>query len=43
MIAPDIKAVNEFAAKAEAAKPAIYEYVNGKALLSAAFIRLRGY
>lgn len=43
MIDLDIKTINELAAKAGVSKPTIYEYINGKSPLSAAFIRLCGY
>ena len=39
----DIKTINELAAKAGVSKPTIYEYINGKSPLSAAFIRLCDY
>ena len=34
---------NELAAKAGVSKPTIYEYINGKSPLSAAFVRLCAY
>ena len=40
MIDSDIKTINELAAKAGVSKPTIYEYINGKSPLSAAFVRL---
>ena len=40
MIDLDIKTINELATKAGVSKPTIYEYINGKSPLSAAFIRL---
>ncbi|MFR1342743.1 MAG: helix-turn-helix domain-containing protein [Anaerovoracaceae bacterium] len=40
MIDLDIKTINELATKAGVSKPTIYEYINGKPPLSAAFIRL---
>lgn len=43
MIDLDIKTINELAAKAGVSKPTIYEYINGKSPLSAAFIRLCDY
>ena len=43
MIDSDIKTINELAAKAGVSKPTIYEYINGKSPLSAAFIRLCDY
>ena len=43
MIDSDIKTINELAAKAGVSKPTIYEYINGKSPLSAAFVRLRAY
>ena len=43
MIDLDIKTVNELATKAGVSKPTIYEYINGKSPLSAAFIRLCDY
>lgn len=43
MIDADIKTINELAAKAGVSKPTIYEYINGKSPLSAAFIRLCDY
>ena len=43
MIDLDIKTINELAAKAGVSKPTIYEYINGKSPLSAAFIRLGDY
>lgn len=43
MIDLDIKTINELAAKARVSKPTIYEYINGKSPLSAAFIRLCDY
>lgn len=39
MIDSDIKTINELAAKAGVSKPTIYEYINGKSPLSAAFVR----
>lgn len=39
----DIKTINELATKAGVSKPTIYEYINGKSPLSAAFIRLCDY
>ena len=43
MIDSDIKTINELAAKAGVSKPTIYEYINGKSPLSAAFVRLGAY
>ena len=43
MIDLDIKTINELATKAGVSKPTIYEYINGKPPLSAAFIRLGYY
>lgn len=43
MIDADIKTINELAVKAGVSKPTIYEYINGKSPLSAAFIRLCDY
>lgn len=43
MIDSDIKTINELAAKAGVSKPTIYEYINGKSPLSAAFARLCAY
>ena len=43
MIDLDIKTINELAAKDGVSKPTIYEYINGKSPLSAAFIRLCDY
>lgn len=43
MIDLDIKTINELATKAGVSKPTIYEYINGKSPLSAAFIRLCNY
>ena len=43
MIDSDIKTINELAAKAGVSKPTIYEYINGKSPLSAAFVRLCPY
>lgn len=43
MIDLDIKTINELAMKAGVSKPTIYEYINGKSPLSAAFIRLCDY
>lgn len=43
MIDLDIKTINELATKAGVSKPTIYEYMNGKSPLSAAFIRLCDY
>lgn len=43
MIDLDIKTINELAIKAGVSKPTIYEYINGKSPLSAAFIRLCDY
>lgn len=43
MIDLDIKTINELATKAGVSKPTIYEYINGKSPLSAAFIRLCDY
>lgn len=43
MIDLDIKTINELATKARVSKPTIYEYINGKSPLSAAFIRLCDY
>ena len=43
MIDSDIKTINELAAKAGVSKPTIYEYINGKSPLSAAFVRLFAY
>ena len=39
----DIKTISELATKAGVSKPTIYEYINGKSPLSAAFIRLCDY
>jgi len=43
MIDLDIKTINELATQAGVSKPTIYEYINGKSPLSAAFIRLCDY
>lgn len=43
MIDRDVKTINELAAKAGVSKPTIYEYLNGKSPLSAAFLRLCDY
>ena len=43
MIDLDIKTINELATKAGVSKPTIYEYLNGKSPLSAAFVRLCNY
>ena len=43
MIDLNIKTINELAIKAGVSKPTIYEYINGKSPLSAAFIRLCDY
>ena len=43
MIDLDIKTINELATKAGVSKPTIYEYINGKSPLSAAFVRLCDY
>ncbi len=43
MIDLDIKTINELAVKSGVSKPTIYEYINGKSPLSAAFIRLCNY
>ena len=43
MIDLDIKTLNELATKAGVSKPTIYEYINGKSPLSAAFVRLCDY
>lgn len=43
MIDLDIKTINELAINAGVSKPTIYEYINGKSPLSAAFIRLCSY
>lgn len=43
MIDLDIKTINELATKAGVSKPTIYEYINGKSPLSAAFVRLCAY
>lgn len=43
MIDLDIKTINELATKVGVSKPTIYEYINGKSPLSAAFIRLCNY
>ena len=43
MIDLDIKTINELATRAGVSKPTIYEYINGKSPLSAAFIRLCDY
>ncbi len=43
MIDLDVKTINELATKARVSKPTIYEYINGKSPLSAAFIRLCDY
>lgn len=43
MIDLNIKTINELAIKAEVSKPTIYEYINGKSPLSAAFVRLCDY
>ena len=40
MIDLDIKTINELATKAGVSKPTIYDYINGKSPLSAAFTRL---
>lgn len=43
MIDLDIKTINELAINSGVSKPTIYEYINGKSPLSAAFIRLCSY
>lgn len=43
MIDLDVKTINELATKARVSKPTIYEYINGKSPLSAAFVRLCDY
>lgn len=43
MIDLDVKTINELATKSGVSKPTIYEYINGKSPLSAAFIRLCDY
>ena len=43
MIDLDIKTINELAIGAGVSKPTIYEYMNGKSPVSAAFIRLCDY
>ena len=43
MIDLDITTINELATKAGVSKPTIYEYINGKSPLSAAFVRLCDY
>ncbi len=43
MIDLDVKTINELSAKSGVSKPTIYEYINGKSPLSAAFIRLCDY
>ena len=43
MIDLDIKTINELATKAGVSKPTIYEYINGKSPLSAAFVHLCDY
>ena len=43
MIDLDIKTIKELATKAGVSKPTIYEYINGKSPLSAAFVRLCDY
>ncbi|MBO5167958.1 MAG: helix-turn-helix transcriptional regulator [Phascolarctobacterium sp.] len=43
MIDLDIKTINELATRAGVSKPTIYEYINGKSPLSAAFTRLCDY
>ncbi len=43
MIDLDIKTINELATKSGVSKPTIYEYINGKSPISAAFIRLCDY
>lgn len=43
MIDLNIKTINELAIKAGVSKPTIYEYINGKSPLSAAFVRLCDY
>ena len=43
MIDLDIKTINELATRSGVSKPTIYEYINGKSPLSAAFIRLCDY
>ncbi len=43
MIDLDIKTINELATKTGVSKPTIYEYINGKSPLSAAFVRLCNY
>ena len=43
MIDLDVKTINELATKSRVSKPTIYEYINGKSPLSAAFIRLCDY
>lgn len=43
MIDLNIKTINELATKAGVSKPTIYEYINGKSPLSAAFVRLCDY
>ena len=43
MIDLDIKTINELAVKSGVSKPTIYEYLNGKSPISAAFVRLCSY
>lgn len=43
MIDKDIRTINDLAAKSGVSKPTIYEYLNGKSPLSAAFFRLCSY
>lgn len=43
MIDLDIKTINELATKSGVSKPTIYEYLNGRSPLSAAFVRLCDY
>ncbi len=40
MVDLDIKSINELSAKSGVSKPTIYDYLNGKTPLSAAFIKL---
>ena len=43
MIDLDIKTINELSVNSGVSKPTIYEYLNGKSPLSAAFVRLCDY
>lgn len=43
MIDMDVRTINELASKSGVSKPTIYDYINGKTPLSAAFVRLCEY